>query len=57
MYQASYKKLLELRTALRKQMDECVFTEKDESAFMDLCRNMTNRLHGIYNMEDQTMIQ
>lgn len=57
MLQVSYKKLLELNTALRKQQDVCVFTESDESAFMDLCRNMTNKLHGIYNMEDQNMLQ
>lgn len=57
MIQTTYKKILKLKTALRNQQDTCVYTEFDESAFMDLCRNITNKLHGIYNMEDQNELQ
>lgn len=31
-----------------------IWTSADESAYMDRCREINNRLHGIYNQQDKT---
>lgn len=31
-----------------------IWTKRDESAYMDKCREVNNRLHGIYNQQDKT---
>lgn len=31
-----------------------IWTSADESAYMDRCREVNNRLHGIYNQQDKT---
>ena len=54
---ANVKQLLTLRTALQGKAGELVYNETDESAFMDKCRNICNRLHGIYNTEDKVAFQ
>ena len=51
------KQLETLRNALRLKSHDLVFNEDDESAFMDKCRNICNRLHGIYNSEDKVAFQ
>lgn len=50
-------KLNTLKTALRLKSTELVFNANDESEFMDKCRNICNRLHGIYNSEDKVTFQ
>lgn len=50
------KQLDQLRTSLRAKSASLKFSSTDESAFLDKCRNITNRLHGIYNMEDKTVM-
>ena len=51
------KQLETLRNALWLKANELTFNEDDESAFMDKCRNICNRLHGIYNTEDKVAFQ
>lgn len=51
------KQLSTLKTALQLKAQELLFNEDDESAFMDKCRNICNRLHGIYNSEDRVTFQ
>lgn len=51
------KQLNTLKTALRLKSTELVFNTNDESEFMDKCRNICNRLHGIYNSEDKVTFQ
>lgn len=36
------------------QMSKLRWNENDESAYMDKCREINNRLHGIYNEQDKT---
>lgn len=54
---ANVKQLETLNNALRLKASELTFNEDDESAFMDKCRNICNRLHGIYNTEDKVAFQ
>jgi hypothetical protein len=51
------KQLETLKNALKLKSQELVFNSDDESAFMDKCRNICNRLHGIYNSEDKVTFQ
>ena len=51
------KQLETLKNALWLKSNELTFNEDDESAFMDKCRNICNRLHGIYNTEDKVAFQ
>lgn len=40
--------------AVRDDIYGMVWTKADESAYMDKCREVNNRLHGIYNEQDKT---
>ena len=51
------KQLENLKAALQLKIGELTYNTSDESAFMDKCRNITNRLHGIYNSEDKVAFQ
>ena len=51
------KQLETLRTTLNSKAIDLTFNSADESAFMDKCRNICNRLHGIYNSEDKVAFQ
>jgi len=51
------KQLETLKSALQLKSGEYVFNADDESEFMDKCRNICNRLHGIYNSEDKVTFQ
>lgn len=51
------KQLTTLKSALKGKEGELQFNEDDESAFIDKCRNICNRLHGIYNTEDKVAFQ
>lgn len=51
------KQLDTLKNALTLKSGELLYNESDESAFMDKCRNICNRLHGIYNSEDKVTFQ
>jgi len=51
------KQLSSLKNALELKASKLRFNEEDESAFMDKCRNICNRLHGIYNSEDKVCLQ
>lgn len=51
------KQLESLRAALALKAHSLTFNEDDEAAFMDKCRNICNRLHGIYNTEDKVAFQ
>ena len=51
------KQLTSLKNALQLKAGELKYNETDESAFMDKCRNICNRLHGIYNTEDKVCFQ
>lgn len=39
---------------VRDDMYNMIWTKADESAYMDKCREINNRLHGIYNVQDKT---
>ena len=54
---ATVKQLETLKSALQLKAGELVFNADDESEFMDKCRNICNRLHGIYNSEDKVTFQ
>lgn len=54
---ANVKGLASLKIALQLKAGELTFNIDDESAFMDKCRNICNRLHGIYNSEDKVTFQ
>ena len=54
---ATVKQLETLKSALRLKSGEYIFNTDDESEFMDKCRNICNRLHGIYNSEDKVTFQ
>lgn len=49
--------LSDLKYALKDSASKLLYNEEDESAFMDKCRNICNRLHGIYNTEDKVCFQ
>ena len=51
------KQLQSLSNALKLKASELTFNIDDESAFMDKCRSICNRLHGIYNSEDKVTFQ
>ena len=40
--------------AVREDIYKVIWTKSDESAYMDKCREINNRLHGIYNEQDKT---
>lgn len=40
--------------AVRDDIYGLIWTKADESAYMDKCREINNRLHGIYNEQDKT---
>lgn len=42
---------------LEDQQKELKWGDADESAFMDKCREINNRMHGIYNLQDKTAFQ
>lgn len=54
---ANIKQLENLKSALSSKARNLTFNEDDEAAFMDKCRNICNRLHGIYNTEDKVAFQ
>lgn len=39
---------------VRDDIYNIIWTKADESAYMDKCREINNRLHGIYNEQDKT---
>lgn len=39
---------------VREEIYRKIWTKADESAYMDKCREINNRLHGIYNNQDKT---
>lgn len=39
---------------VRNDIYNMIWTKSDESAYMDKCREINNRLHGIYNQQDKT---
>jgi hypothetical protein len=39
---------------VRSDIFNTIWTKADESAYMDRCREINNRLHGIYNEQDKT---
>ena len=39
---------------VRDDLYNIIWTKADESAYMDKCREINNRLHGIYNEQDKT---
>lgn len=39
---------------VRDDVYQIIWTKADESAYMDRCREINNRLHGIYNTQDKT---
>lgn len=49
--------LIKLKEALRLKAAELVYNTDDEAEFMLKCRNINNRLHGIYNTMDKTAFQ
>lgn len=49
--------LMKLKDALRIKANELVYNTDDEAEFMAKCRNINNRLHGIYNNMDKTAFQ
>lgn len=51
------KQLNSLKTALEIKQKELKFGEADEMMFMEKCRNINNRMHGIYNQEDRVALQ
>jgi len=40
--------------SVREDIYNMIWTKADESAYMDKCREVNNRLHGIYNEQDKT---
>ena len=54
---ANVKELDNLKNALQLKSVSLMYNEDDESAFMDKCRNICNRLHGIYNTQDKVAFQ
>lgn len=51
------KTLESINNVLNSKLGQYVYNQSDESAFMDKCRNICNRLHGIYNSEDKVAFQ
>lgn len=51
------KQLATLQAALRLKSNELMFNEDNESAFMDKCRDICNKMHGVYNMQDRGAFQ
>ena len=51
------KDLITLKAALSTKLNSLTYNDTDESEFMDKCRNICNRLHGIYNSEDKVAFQ
>ena len=47
----NYSNLLQ---AVRDDIYNVIWTKADESAYMDKCREINDRLHGIYNEQDKT---
>lgn len=47
----NYKDILQ---TVRNDIYNMIWTISDESAYMDKCREINNRLHGIYNQQDKT---
>lgn len=43
--------------ALENDAKDLTWSTDDESAFMDKCREINNRMHGIYNNQDKTAFQ
>lgn len=39
---------------VRDDIYHIIWTKADESAYMDKCREVNNRMHGIYNTQDKT---
>jgi hypothetical protein len=39
---------------IRELLSNMVWSQVDESDFMDKAREVNNRLHGIYNSQDKT---
>lgn len=42
---------------LKLEQVKQTYTVSDESAFMDKCRDINNRMHGIYNKQDKSALQ
>ena len=53
----NYRELVRLKDRMATYAESQKFGLADESAFMDKCRNICNRLHGIYNTEDRVAFQ
>lgn len=52
----SLENLKKTQYALAKKLDSLLWTRSDESEFMDKCREINNRLHGVYNNQDKTAL-
>lgn len=48
-------KLEVLKKAVKNELEALEFNEDNESAFNDKAREVTNRMHGVYNKMDKTM--
>lgn len=48
-------KLEVLKRAVKNELEALEFNEDNESAFNDKAREVTNRMHGVYNKMDKTM--
>ena len=48
-------KLEVLQKAVKNELEALEFNEDNESAFNDKAREVTNRMHGVYNKMDKTM--
>lgn len=46
-----YKNIIQ---AVQEDIYNTIWTKRDESQYMDRCREINNRLHGIYNQQDKT---
>lgn len=44
----------DIAQVVRDDIFKMIWTKADESAYMDRCRELNNRLHGIYNEQDKT---
>lgn len=44
----------DLMKTVQEDLYRMIWTKSDESGYMDKCREINNRLHGIYNQQDKT---
>lgn len=44
----------DIKKIVQEDIYRMIWTESDESGYMDKCREINDRLHGIYNQQDKT---